>query len=76
MHVQRLMKQMRNNLKYITSTSLVHFVFLGIKATEAPAHQSYNTEDLTILTKKLDRLIEVNITQREGSNNPSDKEKG
>ena len=26
-HVQRLMKQLWNNLKYITSTSLVQFVF-------------------------------------------------
>ena len=44
------------------------FCILGIKTTETPAHQSYHTDDLTVLTKKVDQLIEVNLTQREGSN--------
>ena len=44
------------------------FCILGIKTTETPAHRSYHTDDLTVLTKKVDQLIEVNLTQREGSN--------
>ena len=52
-------------LKYIISTCA--FCILGIKTTETPAHQSYHTDNLTVLTKKVDQLIEVNLTQRDVS---------
>ena len=56
------------------------FCVLGIKATEAPTRHSYHTEDLSVLTKKVDQLSEVNLTQKEGSstelNCDQKKEKG
>ena len=51
------------------------FCVLGLKATETPTQQNLHPEDLSILTKKVDQLIEVSLTHKESSSFEQSSEK-